>query len=141
LWCSPANSFKFQPCGRTPQAAGLTASLWHWVGSKPTQHLARIVYSRDSPGYVPRVTLCIYPRYVPTRVSNPVRSPGFRPSPSGAFQPAAFATGGPPGINGFRPYPGSTAGLSRPLARQYPPRPRVEPEALREDLPGRLRTL
>ncbi len=29
LWCSPANSFKFQPCGRTPQAAGLTASLRH----------------------------------------------------------------------------------------------------------------
>ncbi len=29
LWCSPANSFKFQPCDRTPQAAGLTVSLRH----------------------------------------------------------------------------------------------------------------
>ncbi len=29
LWCSPANSFKFQSCDRTPQAAGLTASLRH----------------------------------------------------------------------------------------------------------------
>ena|GEM_PF-6770787 len=82
-----------------------------------------------------------HPRHVPTRVSNPVRSPGFRPSPSGAFQPSAFATGGPPGIIGFRPYPGSTLGLSRPLARQYPPASRVEPETFRGDLPGRLRPL
>ncbi len=29
LWCSPANSFKFQSCDRTPQAADLTASLRH----------------------------------------------------------------------------------------------------------------
>ncbi|GAY26693.1 hypothetical protein ATG_18970 [Desulfurococcaceae archaeon AG1] len=50
MWCSPANSFKFQPCGRTPQAAGLTASLRHWADSKSAQHLARIVYSRDYPG-------------------------------------------------------------------------------------------
>ena len=29
LVCSPANSFKFQPCDRTPQVARLTASLRH----------------------------------------------------------------------------------------------------------------
>ncbi len=50
LVCPPAYSFKFQPCGRTPQAAGLTASLRHRVGSKPTRHLAGIVYSRDYRG-------------------------------------------------------------------------------------------
>ncbi len=49
-WCSPANSFKFQPCGRTPQAARLSASLRHWGGSWPTQHLACIVYGWDYPG-------------------------------------------------------------------------------------------
>src|SRR5437867_8074278 len=27
--CSPANSFKFQSCDRTPQVAGLTPSLRH----------------------------------------------------------------------------------------------------------------
>ena len=29
LRCSPANSFKFHPCGRTPQVADLTTSLRH----------------------------------------------------------------------------------------------------------------
>ncbi len=29
LQCSPANSFKFQPCDHTPQAVDLTASLRH----------------------------------------------------------------------------------------------------------------
>jgi hypothetical protein len=33
LVCSPANSLKFHPCERTPQAAHLTVSLRHW---KPT---------------------------------------------------------------------------------------------------------
>ncbi len=49
-WCSPANSFKFQSCDRTSQAACLTASLRHWGGSWPTQHLACIVYGWDYPG-------------------------------------------------------------------------------------------
>ncbi len=30
LVCSPANSFKFQPCDRTPQAARLSVSLRLW---------------------------------------------------------------------------------------------------------------
>ncbi len=30
LVCSPANSFKFQPCDRTPQATHLTVSLRLW---------------------------------------------------------------------------------------------------------------
>ncbi len=33
LVCSPANSLKFQPCDRTPQATPLMVSLRHW---KPT---------------------------------------------------------------------------------------------------------
>ncbi len=58
--------------------------------------------------------------------------PSFRPSPSGAFQPSASATGGPPGIIGFRPPypPRSTLGLSRPPkpGSTFPPSPpRVEP--------------
>ena len=53
-------------------------------------------------------------------ISNPVRSPGFRPSPSDIFQPSAFATGGPYGITGFHPYPISTLGLSDSQALQYP---------------------
>ncbi len=36
---------------------------------------------------------------------------------------AAFATGGPPGIIGFRPYPGTTADLPRPQAEEYSPQP------------------
>ena len=47
LVCPPVYSFKFQPCGRTPQAAGLTASLPHRMGSKPTRQVARSVDSRD----------------------------------------------------------------------------------------------
>ncbi len=46
----PPNSFKFQSCDRTSQAACLTASLRHWGGSWPTQHLACIVYGWDYPG-------------------------------------------------------------------------------------------
>jgi len=55
-----------------------------------------------------------------TGVSNPVRSPSFRPSPSGPFWSDAFATGGPPGITAFHRYPRSTSDLSRPQGRQYP---------------------
>ena len=55
-----------------------------------------------------------------TGVSNPDRSPSFRPSPSEPFQAGAFATGGPPGITGFNPYPGSSPALSRSQAWQYP---------------------
>ena len=45
LVCSPANSFKFQPCDRTPQVARLMASLRHCMFTKNTQYLAGIVYS------------------------------------------------------------------------------------------------
>ena len=34
LVCSPANSFKFQSCDRTPQVASLTPSLRHYTISK-----------------------------------------------------------------------------------------------------------
>ncbi len=45
LVCSPANSFKFQPCDRNSQVASLTSSPRYRVFSKNTQHLARSVYS------------------------------------------------------------------------------------------------
>ena len=54
-----------------------------------------------------------------TRVSNPDRSPSFRPSPSDTFWPGAFATGSPSRLNGFYPYPGCTPDLPRSQARQY----------------------
>ncbi len=48
-----------------------------------------------------------------TRVSNPVRSPSFRPSPSDPFWSDAFATGSPPGIITFYRSPWNTSDSSR----------------------------
>ena len=45
LVCSPANSLKFHPCGRTPQVARLTSSLRHCRPSKGHQHQRGIVYA------------------------------------------------------------------------------------------------
>ena len=53
-------------------------------------------------------------------VSNPVRAPSLRPSPSGPFSSDAFATGGPPRIRAFHRYPRSTSDVSRPQDQQYP---------------------
>jgi hypothetical protein len=44
LVCSPANSLKFQPCGRTPQVARLTPTLRHCTPPRGVQHQAGIVY-------------------------------------------------------------------------------------------------
>ena len=54
-----------------------------------------------------------------TRVSNPVRYPGFRTSASETDQRAAFATGVPPDINAFHRSTRSSALPYRPLAMQY----------------------
>src|SRR3990167_4034226 len=75
--CLPANSFEFQPCGRTPQAACLTGYLRHTPakgGNAASRHSFR---ART------------------TQVSNLLRSPGFRVSASVNFQRLAFATGVP----------------------------------------------
>ncbi len=53
-----------------------------------------------------------------TRVSNPVRSPSFRPSQSDPLLLDAFATGGPQGILAFYRSPLNTSNVSRSLARQ-----------------------
>ncbi len=53
-----------------------------------------------------------------TRVSNPVRSPGFRPSLSEPFSSDAFATGGPPGIIAFYRSPRNTSDASRSPVKQ-----------------------
>ncbi len=44
LVCSPANSFKFQPCDRNSQVACLTPSFRHCTISRIMQHLACSVY-------------------------------------------------------------------------------------------------
>ncbi len=55
-----------------------------------------------------------------TRVSNPVRSPGFRPSPSDPFQSDAFAIGGLPWIIPFYQSPRHTSDSSRSRDSQSP---------------------
>jgi len=50
LLAHTANSFKFQSCDRTPQAASLTASLRHFIRDLRMNHLASIVYGWDYPG-------------------------------------------------------------------------------------------
>ncbi len=47
LVCSPANSLKFHPRGRTPQAARLTSTLRHSRLPRSRQHQAGIVYGVD----------------------------------------------------------------------------------------------
>src|SRR5688572_24591497 len=75
--CLPANSFEFQPCDRTPQAACLTGYLRHTPresGNAASKHAFR---ART------------------TQVSNLLRSPSFSVSASISFQRLAFATGVP----------------------------------------------
>ncbi len=57
-----------------------------------------------------------------TRVSNPVRSPGFRPSPSDPFWLDAFAIGGLPWIIPFYQSPRHTSSSSRSRDKQCPVR-------------------
>jgi hypothetical protein len=47
LVCSPANSLKFHPCGRTPQVARLTPTLRHRRLPRSLRHQAGIVYGVD----------------------------------------------------------------------------------------------
>jgi hypothetical protein len=95
---APVNSFEFQPCGRTPQAARLPRWLRHRGPRAPdTQRASFTAWT--------------------TRVSNPVCSPRCRASASGPGQAAAFATGVLPNIYEFHLYTGNSAALSRPPAR------------------------
>ena len=55
-----------------------------------------------------------------TRVSNPVRSPSFRSSPSEPFWLDAFATGGPHRIIAFDHSPMHTSNFSRSLVCKCP---------------------
>ncbi len=82
--CLPANSFEFQPCGRTPQVACLTGYLRY------TSHLM-VENAASKHTFRARTT----------QVSNLLRSPSFRVSVSVCFQKLAFATGVPQGINAF----------------------------------------
>ena len=50
LVCSPANSLKFHPCGRTPQVARLTPTLRHRGLPRSLRHQTGIVYSVDYRG-------------------------------------------------------------------------------------------
>ncbi len=94
---APVNSFEFQPCGRTPQAVRLPRWLRH---------------RKARPSNIQRTSFTAWT----TRVSNPVCSPRFRASASGASQVAAFATGVLPNIYEFHLYTGNSTTLSRPQA-------------------------
>src|SRR3989338_3998418 len=54
-----------------------------------------------------------------SRVSNPDRSPSFRPSPSDPFWFDAFAIGSPLWINAFYRSPQNTSNSSRSLVLQF----------------------
>src|SRR3990167_2831528 len=82
--CLPANSFEFQPCGRTPQAVCLTGYLRHTKRINPNHAASKHSFRART-----------------TQVSNLLRSPSFRVSVSISFQRLAFATGVPQGINAF----------------------------------------
>ena len=101
---APVNSFEFQPCGRTSQAARLS----RWL--RPPRH----------PAVAQRASFRVWT----TRVSNPVRSPHFRASASLSVQQPAFAIGVPPGIYAFHRYTRNSSCLSRSLECQYPAPPR-----------------
>jgi hypothetical protein len=92
----PVNSFEFQPCGRTSQAAYLTRWLRRQVQRPDTKYASFRVWT--------------------TRVSNPVCSPHFRASASLSVQQAAFAMGVPTSIYAFHRYTGNSTCLSRSLA-------------------------
>ena len=131
--CSPANSLKFQPCGRTPQAARLTLAplacenilkFILFTSSRLRSDTARPRKSCN----IKRASFTAWT----TGVSNPNRSPRFRPSPSDSFSTDAFATGGPRRIKGllsekrifnsssvFNPYTPNTSVVSRSQALQY----------------------
>ena len=96
----PVNSFEFQPCGRTSQAA----------------HLTRLLRRRPQRAN----TKCASFRVWTTRVSNPVCSPHFRALASRAVQQAAFAMSVPTSIYAFHRYTGNSTCLSSRLVCQYP---------------------
>ena len=79
LVCSPANSLKFQSCDRTPQVARLTLAHHFRANSKKvlrsgTACPRKICHTKRA-SFTARTT----------GVSNPNRSPSFRPSPSDLF--------------------------------------------------------
>ena len=98
---APVNSFEFQPCDRTPQAAHLTRWLRHGPTEGPTPSVHRL--GRGLPGY-----LILFAPHAfesqrqsrPRRPSSPpafllisthsTATPGILPSPA-ALQPASFA--------------------------------------------------
>eukprot|EP00827_Trimyema_finlayi_P005170 TRINITY_DN53_c0_g1_i1.p1 TRINITY_DN53_c0_g1~~TRINITY_DN53_c0_g1_i1.p1 ORF type:complete len:247 (-),score=-40.95 TRINITY_DN53_c0_g1_i1:1365-2105(-) len=55
LWCSPANSFKFQPCDRTSQVVRFTISLRRISNAWLPTHLTHIVYGWDYRGIQSRL--------------------------------------------------------------------------------------
>ncbi len=83
----------------------------------PRRHTYRVSYATkgvESPHgkYAPFTTRT-------TRVSNPVCSPSFRASVSGAVQGLAFATGVPLDIYAFHCYTENSSPPSNPLAEQF----------------------
>ncbi len=99
--CLPANSFEFQPCDRTPQAACLTGYLRHTLRQKPKNAASKHAFRART-----------------TQVSNLLRSPSFSASASISSQRSAFATGVPQGINAFHCY---TLSSDLPRENSIPP--------------------
>ena len=119
----PVNSFEFQPCGRTSQAAYVNAlARRHRPQRADTKYASFRVWT--------------------TRVSNPVCSPHFRASASRVVQKAAFAMGIPTSIYAFHRYTGNSTFLSnRPAYPVSNVRLEVEPRSLTSDLTNRLHAL
>src|SRR6185312_9830134 len=86
---APVNSFEFQSCDRTPQAANLRVSFDTDLRVETNIQFASF-------------------RAWTTRVSNPVCSPRFRASASVLSQMAAFATDVPPDLYAFHRYTGNS---------------------------------
>src|SRR3546814_10190137 len=98
---APVNSFEFQSCDRTPQAANL-----------------RVSFDTESQ-IAPNIQFASFRAWT-TRVYNPVCSPRFRASVSVLVQAVAFATDVPPDLYAFPCYTGTSTTLYRTLACQYP---------------------
>ncbi len=119
---APANSFEFQPCGRTPQAADLTGYLRHGGPTPPTASPQRL--RPGLPGYLIRFAPLAF---APQRQGRP-----SRPASPLAFLPVSTHFTATPGIP-----PASTALEPGSLERPLP----VEQGAFTPNLPDRLRAL
>jgi hypothetical protein len=120
---APANSFEFQPCGRTTQAAHLTRWLWHGERGQPPIPSAHRL-GRGLPGYLIR--------FAPHAFAPQRQGRARWPASPLVFLPISTHFTATPGIP-----PPSPALKGSSIERP----PRVEPGAFTPDLEPRLRAL